>query len=128
MNAKGPFDVTPRQQAPYETADGITLARTTLAKTFHGELEATSTVEMLSAMTAVKGSAGYVAIERVVGTLHGKRGSFVLQHVGVMTRGAPSLNVTVVPDSGSGELAGISGAMKIDIVEGKHFYAFDYAL
>jgi hypothetical protein len=82
---------------------------------------------MLSATTSVKGSAGYVAIERVSGTLQGKRGSFVLQHAGVMTRGAPQLTVTVVADSGTGELTGLSGTMNIVITDGRHSYEFDYA-
>ncbi len=83
---------------------------------------------MLSAMTATKGSAGYVAIERVEGTLHGRKGTFVLKHDGSMDRGAPSLEVRVVPDSGTGELEGLRGRMQIDIVEGKHLFTFDYEL
>jgi hypothetical protein len=83
---------------------------------------------MLSAMGNVQGSAGYVAIERVTGTLHGKRGSFVLQHTGTMDRGAPSLSIHVVPDSGTEELVGLTGSMQIQIEQGKHFYTFDYSL
>jgi hypothetical protein len=83
---------------------------------------------MLSAMTEVRGSAGYVAIERVDGTLHGRAGGFVLQHAGTMTRGEAELSISVVPDSGSGELRGIAGRMKIDIADGKHLYDFDYTL
>ena len=83
---------------------------------------------MLSAMTEVKGSAGYVAMERVTGTLHGRSGSFVLQHSGTMTRGAPQMSVTVVPDSGTGQLAGLAGQMTIKITDGKHFYEFEYTL
>ena len=97
-------------------------------KTFHGDLEATSHGEMLTAMTGVKGSAVYVAIERVTGTLNGKRGSFVLHHRGVMHDGEQELEVIVVPDSGTGELEGISGEMKIRIEDGKHFYDFKYGL
>jgi hypothetical protein len=97
-------------------------------KQFHGGLEATSKGVMLAAMTAVKGSAGYVAIEKVSGTLGGRSGTFVLQHSGIMNRGAPQLIITIVPDSGTGELAGIAGKMAINIVEGKHFYEFDYTL
>jgi hypothetical protein len=126
--AKGTFDVTMNPQPPYDTAAGATLARTSIAKRFHGDLEATSAVEMLSAMTGVKGSAGYVAIERVTGSLHGRSGSFVLQHSGTMTRGKGELSVTVVPDSGTAALAGIAGRMTIEITEGKHFYTFDYTL
>jgi hypothetical protein len=83
---------------------------------------------MLSAGTNVKGSAGYVAIERVSGTLRGRKGSFVLQHSGTMTRGVPQLTITVVPDSGTGQLTGLTGKMNINIVDGKHFYDFEYAL
>jgi hypothetical protein len=99
-----------------------------LDKQFHGDLEATSKGEMLTAMTEVKGSAGYVAIERVSGTLHGRTGSFVLLHRGIMTGGGQELSLTVVPDSGSGELVGLAGKMQIKIVEGKHFYEFEYTL
>ncbi len=99
-----------------------------MEKQFHGDLEATSKGEMLSAGGSVKGSAGYVAIERVSGTLHGRAGTFVLQHSGVMTRGAPGLTVSVVPDSGTGELAGLAGTMSIVIAEGKHSYELTYTL
>jgi hypothetical protein len=83
---------------------------------------------MLSAATEVKGSAGYVAIERVSGTLHGRSGTFILQHSGTMTRNAPQMSVTVVPDSGTGQLVGLAGKMTIKIADGKHFYEFDYTL
>ena len=128
ISAKGTFEVKATPQGTPDIADGTTLARLSIAKTFHGDLVGTSTVEMLSAMTSYKGSAGYVAIERVAGTLQGRIGSFVLQHSGTMTRGMPQLTVTVVPDSGSGALAGLAGTMTIDIVDGKHFYTFDYTL
>jgi hypothetical protein len=82
---------------------------------------------MLSAGSATQGSAGYVAIDHVTGTLEGRKGSFVLQHSGTMNRGAPSLSITVVPDSGTGDLAGLSGTLKIDIIDKKHFYEFDYS-
>lgn len=97
-------------------------------KRFHGDLEATSKGEMLTAGTSVEGSAGYVAIERVSGTLHGRRGTFVLQHSGTMTRGAPQLTITVVPDSGTNELVGLAGRMVITIADGKHSYDFEYTL
>jgi len=130
---KGKFDVVMEPAPDYEPMEGgLVLGRLLLRKTFHGELEAAGTVRMLTAGTAVKGSAGYVAIELVQGKLRGKAGwksgSFVLQHTGVMNRGRPSLTVTVVPDSGTGELAGLSGAMAIDIVDGNHFYTFDFDL
>ncbi|PYR90434.1 MAG: DUF3224 domain-containing protein [Acidobacteria bacterium] len=104
------------------------LARMSIDKRFHGDLEATSTGEMLSAGTSVKGSAGYVAIERVTGTLAGRSGTFVLQHTGTMNRGTPDLTITVVPDSGTGDLTGLAGRMSINIDEGKHSYGFDYTL
>jgi hypothetical protein len=98
-----------------------------LDKQFRGDLEATSQGEMLSFMTTTKGSAGYVAIEKVTGTLGGRKGSFVLQHNGTMNRGAPQLSVTVVPDSGTGELVGLAGGMKIVIApDGAHSYELDY--
>jgi hypothetical protein len=128
MRASGPFDVTLKPLATYNTSEDSKLGRMSIDKQFHGDLEASSQGEMLSAMTVVNGSAGYVAIERVSGTLHGRRGSFVLQHNATMTRGEPSLNIVVVPDSGTGELTGLSGTMKIVIADGKHSYEFDYAL
>jgi hypothetical protein len=97
-------------------------------KQFHGDLEATSKGMMLSAGTAVKGSAGYVAIERVSGALHGRSGAFVLQHSGTMTRGAPQLTISVVPDSGTEGLVGLAGKMAITIADGKHSYDFEYTL
>jgi hypothetical protein len=97
-------------------------------KQFHGDLQGTSQGEMLSVMSDVKGSAGYVAIERVSATLNGRSGSFVLQHNATMNRGEPALNIIVVPDSGSGELAGLSGSMRIIIAGGSHAYEFDYTL
>lgn len=127
-HASGAFEVTMNPQPPYDTAEGATLGRVSINKQFHGDLEATSTVEMLSAMTEVKGSAGYVAIERVTGALHGRSGSFVLQHTGTMTRGLAELTVSVVPDSGTGQLKSIAGKMTIDIADGKHLYTFDYTL
>ena len=97
-------------------------------KSITGDLVATTTGQMLSAMTEVKGSAGYVAIERVDGVLDGRKGTFVLQHTGTMTRGAPDLLVTVVPDSGTGELEGLVGEFRIIIAEGRHSYEFNYSL
>ena len=123
-HAIGTFEV---KLAPLAT-DVPTASRMSIDKQFHGDLEATSKGEMLSVMTEVKGSAGYVAMERVTGTLHGRSGSFVLQHSATMNRGAPQLSVTVVPDSGTGELAGLSGKMAINIEAGKHSYEFEYVL
>ncbi|MBS0583380.1 MAG: DUF3224 domain-containing protein [Proteobacteria bacterium] len=127
-HAKGAFDVTLQQLEAYNKNEGAGLGRMAIDKQFHGELDATSRGEMLHAGSA-KGSGGYVAVERVTGTLGGRRGSFALQHNATMTNGVPSLNIIVVPGSGTGELAGLDGTMKI-IIEagGKHYYEFDYAL
>jgi hypothetical protein len=127
-HAKGTFEVELNPQGPQDKAEGATLARMSIDKKFHGDLEAVGKGEMLSAMTDVMGSAGYVAIERVTGTLHGRTGAFVLQHTGTMTRGAQQLVVSVVPDSATGQLAGLTGTMTIEIVDGGHFYGFTYAL
>lgn len=125
--ASGPFDVKVTPQKPDNPdAEKAGIGRMSLDKQFHGDLQATSKGEMLAAGTDTQGSAGYVALERVSGTLHGRQGSFVLQHSGTMDRGAPTLSVSVVPDSGSGELAGLSGTMQIVIADGRHSYAFEY--
>lgn len=126
--ASGTFTVKLTPQELHKKIEGAPVGRLSIDKLFQGDLEGTSIGEMLSAGTDVKGSAGYVAIERVTGTLHGKRGTFVLQHNGIMTRGVPQLSCTVVPDSGTGELTGLSGSLAINIVEGKHLYEFDYTL
>lgn len=126
---KGAFDLVMDPEPHYDAFEGgLVLGRLLLKKTFHGELDATSTVRMLSAGTSVKGSAGYVAIELVEGKLRGRRGTFVFQHSGTMNRGQASLALTVVPDSGTGELTGLAGSMKIDIVDGAHAYTFDFQL
>ena len=123
--ASGTFEVklTPQTDPAAEPF----LSRLALDKQFHGDLEAISRGEMLAVGTSIPNSAGYVAMERVSGTLHGRSGSFALQHSGTMTRGEPRLTVTVVPDSGTGELEGMSGSMKIDIRDGKHFYDLAYS-
>lgn len=124
--ATGPFDVA---MAPLDThADPPVLGRMSLDKQYHGDLQAGSVGEMLSFVSPVEGSAGYVALERVDGTLHGRAGTFVLQHSGLMDRGARSLAIHVVPDSGTGALHGLSGTMDIIITEGKHAYEFHYTL
>jgi len=128
QHAAGPFDVTVTPQGQPEVGDGVTTGRMTIDKRYHGALEGSGVGEMLSAMTATEGSAGYVAIERVSGKLDGRSGSFVVQHSGTMARGAQALSITVVPDSGTGELAGIAGTMRIRIEERQHFYEFDYVL
>jgi hypothetical protein len=126
--ASGPFDVKMTPQPPDENAGEAPVGRMILDKQFHGDLEAASKGQMLAAGTEVKGSAGYVAMERVTGTLHGRSGTFVLQHSGTMNRGTPSLTINVVPDSGTGDLAGLAGSMTIDIAGGKHSYVFEYTL
>ena len=126
--ADGTFDVKLNPFPPYDKPEA-TFGHMSIDKQFHGDLEGTSKGEMLSANTSVKGSAGYVAIERVSGTLHGCRGTFVLQHSGTMTRGAPQLSISVVPDSATGQLAGLAGKMMINIAaDGKHSYEFEYTL
>jgi hypothetical protein len=126
--AKGTFEVKLAPQPLSDVAAGENLGRMSIDKVFAGDLVGTSKGEMLSAMTEVKGSAGYVALERVTGTIQGKRGSFVLQHSGTMNRSAPTLTVSVVPDSGTEGLVGISGTFKILIEPGKHSYEFSYSL
>jgi hypothetical protein len=127
-HATGPFDVKLAPQGEDDKAEGSTLARYSLDKQYHGDLDATAKGTMLTAGTDVKGSAGYVAIERVTGALNGRTGSFVLQHSGTLTRGAPLQSITVVPDSGTGQLAGLSGKLTVIIEAGKHSYSFDYTL
>ncbi len=126
--ATGTFEVKLNPQQLTDKAADTTLGRMSIDKQFHGALEAVSKGEMLSAGTGIKGSAGYVAIERVSGTLQGRSGAFVLQHSGTMTRGAAQLSVSVVPDSGTGQLVGLVGRMTINIVDGKHLYDFEYTI
>jgi hypothetical protein len=126
--ASGTFAVKLTPQEFHKPVEGAPVGRLSIDKQFHGDIDGSSIGEMLSAMTEVKGSAGYVAIERVTGTVHGKRGTFVLQHSGTMTRGTPLLVCTVVPDSGTDELTGLSGTFAINIVDGKHTYEFNYTL
>jgi hypothetical protein len=125
--ASGTFEVKVIPQAMDDKTDA-SLGRMSIDKQLHGDLEGTSKGEMLSASTSVKGSAGYVAIEQVSGILNGRRGSFMLQHSGTMTRGVPQLTITVVPDSGTGQLVGLAGKMMITITDGKHSYEFEYTL
>lgn len=127
-NATGVFQVKLLPLTLSDADADKTLGRMSINKTFTGDLIATSKGEMLMAGTAVKGSAGYVAIERVTGSLNDRSGSFVLQHSGTMNRGAPQLIVTVVPDSGTDELIGLSGTLAIIIADGVHSYEFEYSL
>lgn len=123
--ASGKFEVKLTPQADGEDSG---VGRMTIDKQFHGDLDATSQGQMLAARSSVKGSAGYVAMERVSGRLGGRVGTFVLQHSGTMTRGEPQLSVTVVPDSGTGDLTGLSGKMVIENAEGQHSYVFEYSI
>ncbi len=127
--AIGQFDVKLTPQDPVDKAPGATLTRLSIEKQYHGDLEATSNGQMLTAVTEVKGSAGYVAFERITGKLNGRSGSFVLQHSGILNRGAQQQSVTVVPDSGTDQFAGIMGKMTGTIAaDGKHSYDFEYTL
>jgi hypothetical protein len=126
--ATGPFDVKLSPQTAYNTDPTALLGRMSIDKEFHGDLEAKSKGEMLTAGSTIQGSAAYVAVERVTGTLKGKRGSFALQHMGTMTRGTPALAISIVPDSATDELEGLKGTMSIDISNGKHSYVLDYTL
>jgi uncharacterized protein DUF3224 len=127
-HASGTFEVKMTPQSSDEKAESAAVGKFLLEKNFQGDLEGTSKGEMLAVSTPVQGSAGYVAMEQVTGTLNGRTGTFALQHTGTMNRGAPQLSITVVPDSGTGQLAGIAGKMDIQIADGKHFYEFDYTL
>lgn len=126
--ASGTFEVKLAPLPPYAGGESPALGRMSIDKQYRGDLEGTGKGEMLTAGTDTKGSAAYVAIERVAGTLGGRRGTFVLRHTGTMTRGAPELVIVVVPDSGAGELAGLSGTLAITVADGTHAYDFDYTL
>ncbi len=129
MKISGKFDVNLNPlDSCTQGQNGINLGRMSIDKTFYGELDATSEGEMLSAMTSVQGSAGYVAIEQVIGSVSGKQGSFVLQHFGTMDKGKDRLILEVIPNSGSGELAGLVGEMAIKIEDRQHYYEFEYEL
>lgn len=129
QHAAGPFEVKMLEAPLTDEHAPPVLGRRSLDKSYKGDLKATGRGEMLSAMGAVSGSAGYVAIEFVSGTLMGKKGTFVLQHTGVMNRGAKLLQISVVPDSGTDELLGLSGSMDIEIKPGgAHFYTLDFTL
>lgn len=127
-HATGTFDIDSWEQAPYDERDGVSLSRTRVTKTFHGDIEGISTAELLMA-GARDGSAAYVGLERIEGRVHGRSGSFVLQHSATMTRGAPSASWTVVPDSGTGELRSLRGeAQIINEPDGGHTFTLDYEL
>jgi Protein of unknown function (DUF3224) len=130
QHATGSFDVKVTPQKPdTQIARAANLSRLTIDKRFHGDLEGISKGEMLALQTEVKGSAGYVALERVTGKLTGRSGSFVLQHSATMHRGDPDATIIVVPDSATGELRGLSGKMKIIVAaDGAHSYEFDFKI
>ena len=126
--ATGTFEVKMQPQGDGNVAEGSSLGRMSLDKQFSGDLQATGAGEMLAARSDIPTSAAYVAIERVTGTLHGREGSFVLVHRGVMTKEAQDLHISVVPDTGTGELKGLSGTLSIRIEGGQHYYEFNYGL
>jgi len=125
--ATGSFEVSLEPLSNAEVSSDALLGRLLLTKKFIGDLAASARGQMLSAGTTTRGSAGYVAIDQVTGTLDGRKGSFLLQHSGSMQRGVPSLSIRVVPDSGTDELAGLTGTLSINVVDGKHFYDFLYS-
>ncbi|MEK8052064.1 DUF3224 domain-containing protein [Ideonella sp. DXS22W] len=126
--ATGTFEVQMTPQGQADTADGNALGEMRLDKRFSGDLSGTGAGRMLTALTTTQGSAGYVAIERFTGSLHGLSGSFVFQHSGSMDRTTRQLSITVVPDSGTGELSGLRGQFMIEIEGGVHRYRFEYTL
>ncbi len=127
--ARGPFEVKLTPQAADERPAAVFLGRLALDKVFHGDLEAISVGQMLAARGGKPESAGYVAIEQVTGTLHGRTGSFMLQHSGHSSPAGQSLSINVIADSGTGDLAGLSGTMTIMIAPGgAHSYEFNYTL
>lgn len=128
MKSSGTFEVKMTGEPPYDERGGVTLGRASFAKTFSGPLVATSTVQMLAARGPIANSAGYVALERIVGELDGRAGSFVVVHMGLMNRGQQSLTIHIVPDSGTDGLAAIAGTMDIQIVSGQHNYTIDYTI
>lgn len=128
LHASGNFEVRLSPQSADGEAADPAMARLTLDKQFYGDLDGSGSGQMLSVSTEVEGSAAYSAIERVSGTLAGRSGTFALQHTGIMTRGTPQLSITIVPDSGTGELLGIAGHMRLDIVDDKHLYRLEYTL
>lgn len=128
MIVKGTFEVTMHAEPPFDDVAGVTLSRASFDKQFFGPLDGTSKVQMLAALTPVESSRAYVAVERISATLEGRRGTFVTTHLGAEVDGKPSLTITILPHSGTGELAGITGKMQIEIVEGRHHYTLDYSL
>lgn len=128
MRAAGVFDLIWDEQPPFDTRAGANLARVTVTKEFEGDLHGTSVANLIKAESGTPGSMGYVGLERFVGLLHGRFGSFVLQHHGLLNRGNGVLSIVVVPDTGTGELLGLGGSMEVLLVEGEHRFTFDYHL
>ncbi|WBB80885.1 DUF3224 domain-containing protein [Micromonospora sp. WMMD882] len=128
VRAVGAVDLIWEEQPPYDDRAGGRLARAVVTKEFQGDLQASSVGHLLTAEATRPGSGGYVGFERVVGTLHGRLGSFVLQHCGVMDRGSGALTIRVVPDTGTGDLTGLTGVMEIRLVDGEHGFTFDYTV
>jgi len=125
-HATGTFEVklTPQD----DKSEDKTLGRMTIEKQWHGDFVGTSKGQMLTGGDLAKGSAGYVAIEKVSGNLNGRKGTFILQHSGTMTHGQLQLTISVVPDSGTDQLEGLTGKVMIKIDNGKHLYDFEYTL
>ncbi|WP_214411357.1 DUF3224 domain-containing protein [Sphaerisporangium fuscum] len=126
--ANGTFDIDGWEPETYDEREGATLGRVHITKTFHGDLDGTSTTDIMTAMTQVEGSAAYVGFERFTGTLHGRKGTFVLHHTARGSRGEQSMNWMIVPDSGTGELHGIHGEGQIIVEGGAHSYYLDYEI
>ena len=126
--ATGPFEVSLKPLPMDTDSESQLLGRMSIEKQFRGDLEGSSKGQMLTGGTSIRNSAGYVAIERVTATLKGRKGSFALQHAGIMNRGVPSLVITIIPDSGTDQLEGLKGTMTINIEAGKHSYQLDYTL
>ncbi|MES1196616.1 MAG: DUF3224 domain-containing protein [Steroidobacter sp.] len=128
QSAKGTFEVTITPQPYHEGVGDAAVGRMAIAKVFSGEMTGTGIGQMLAFRSSVQGSAGYVAMEKVQGTLNGRNGSFIMQHNGSMNRGEPQLSIKIVADSGADQLTGIAGEMLLNIEQGKHFYEFRYTL
>lgn len=128
VQAKGEFDVKVTPQPPDEKGSDPLLGRMSIDKHYHGDLEATGVGQMLTGGDYKTGSAGYVAMEKVSGTLKGQKGTFLIQHTGMLNKGAATLSIIIVPDTGTGQLVGIAGKMDVKITDGKHFYELEYTL
>lgn len=127
MQGQGTFDLNFSGEAAHDVVERVALSRARIDKVFHGTITGTSVAHMLACNTGVEKSAGYVAIERIHGTIDGREGTFCVLHIGVMDRGARGLTVRIVPDSGTGELRGIRGEMTLRIEDNKHHYRIEYA-